>query len=880
MIDRLNLIRGDVFVGREALLRVIAEDPARVRVLVGVGGVGKTRLALEHLARTPPALMLRCALGGARTRDDVEQVVAEAIALPVDAPRARLGLALDALGNCLLFFDEAEGCVDALAQVLPTLLAAAPRARALVTSRIATGVPGERVFVVPPLSLDPSADGVSEAERLLRARVQARRPGWAPGDEERDATETLLRALEGVALAVELAAPRVAALGVRAVSTRLHALLPLLSDDAPGAPPRHRSLRAAFDASWDLLPPAAQRVAARCGVFRGTFSLDDVESVVPPDAADAAPVFAVVQTLVEQNVLRHSALGGDRLEAFAFVRACLRERLDASGAAADAEARHTRRVLDEAARCQRALDLRDGDAALRELLAWQDDLDAVLDRALARGDADDALGACLALKELRAPTDVLLARFDATVALAERRAAAPAMLSAVLDARGVIRQRCGHSDDARDDHTRALAMAQAQGDLRQSARARLHLAIAQGAAGDFALARESLARLCDDPGAAADPRILGAVWSNLGNALCELDALDEAVRCYTRALVILDASGNRRLAAQTRGNLGVALLTLGRRAEARTVLADAQALYASIPRRGLGGAVRCQLGMLDAAQGDLAAGAAHLAAGAATLHLAGNARAAAVFEVYLGGVRACLGDDGAAACLTEAEQGLRRIGNAPYASLAAGLLAAHAWVHGRDAEGAEHLARARGDRAARTGGSETLREVLALLATLPARRRGAPLPPHTPRDDDALELILARRLCAAVSPSEAPSVDAATPHDTLVLSRRARWFRPPGRVRVSCARRRTVWLLLLALVDAHRRGVALPVAALLAAGWPGERMAPAVARNRLHVALNALRDLGLRAHLRRDEAGYALAPELPVVELDDAEAAASARRDA
>jgi hypothetical protein len=113
-----------------------------------------------------------------------------------------------------------------------------------------------------------------------------------------------------------------------------------------------------------------------------------------------------------------------------------------------------------------------------------------------------------------------------------------------------------------------------------------------------------------------------------------------------------------------------------------------------------------------------------------------------------------------------------------------------------------------------------------------------------------------------------PSPDAP-PHDALVLSRRARWFRPPGRVRVNCARRRTAWLLLLALIDAHQRGVALPVAALLAAGWPGERMTPAVARNRLHVALNALRDLGLRAHLRRDEDGYALAPALSVVELDD-----------
>jgi predicted ATPase len=856
------------FVGRDVLLQDLARDPARVRVLVGVGGIGKTRLAQEHLARTPPALTLRCALGGARTRDDVEQVIAEALALPVDAARTRLGPALDSLGDCVLFVDEAEGCADALAQALPPLLAAAPRARALVTSRVTTGVPGERVFLVPPLGLDAAPDAPSEAERLLRARVRARRPDWRPEDDPRDATDALLRALEGVALAIELAAPRVAALGVGAVSSRLHALLPLLSDDAPGAPPRHRSLRATFVASWDLLPPAAQRVAARCGVFRGTFSLDDIEAVAPPDAADAAPVFAAVQALVEQNVLRHSAMERDRLDAFTFVRACLRERLDASGEAGDAEVRHTRRVLDEAARLRRALDLRDGDAAVRALLLWQDDLDAVLDRALARGDADDALAACLALKELRAPTDVLLERFDAAVALADRSGTAPSTLAAVLDARGVIQQRCGRSDDARADHGRSLTMAMARGDAPLVARARLHQAIVMGAAGDFARARDALTTLCDDPGAAADPRILGGVWSNLGNALCELDALDEAVRCYTRALVTLDAAGYRRLAAQTRGNLGVALLTLGRRAEARTVLADAQALYAAIPRRGLGGAVRCQLGMLDAAQGDLAAGAAHLAAGAATLHLAGNARAAAVFEVYLGGVRACLGDDRAAACLTEAEQQLRRIGNAPYAALAAGLLAAHAWAHGRDAEGAEHLARALGDRAARTGGSETLREVLTLLSTLPARRRGAPLPPQEPRDDDALELTLARRLCAGVTATEVPSPDAP-PHDALVLSRRARWFRPPGRVRVNCARRRTAWLLLLALIDAHQRGVALPVAALLAAGWPGERMTPAVARNRLHVALNALRDLGLRAHLRRDEDGYALAPALSVVELDD-----------
>jgi hypothetical protein len=107
------------FVGRDVLLLDLARDPARVRVLVGVGGIGKTRLAQEHLARTPPALTLRCALGGARTRDDVEQVIAEALALPVDAARTRLGPALDSLGDCVLFVDEAEGCADALVQALP-----------------------------------------------------------------------------------------------------------------------------------------------------------------------------------------------------------------------------------------------------------------------------------------------------------------------------------------------------------------------------------------------------------------------------------------------------------------------------------------------------------------------------------------------------------------------------------------------------------------------------------------------------------------------------------------------------------------------------------------------------------------------------------------
>jgi predicted ATPase len=272
----------DLF-GRDAdldrLLQRLA--PGRLLTLVGPGGIGKTRLALAAAAQAGPAdgtLVVELApLADPRA---LAGTVARALALPPGAGEAALLAALKPLALRLVL-DNAEHLHDAVAGLAEQVLEAAPGVTLLVTSQEPLGLAGEQVLRLDGLAVpaDDSAAALaaSPAAALFAARAAAL--GFAPGPADAAALARLCRRLDGIPLALELAAARVPLLGVAGVERHLDEALALLTRGHRGAPPRQQTLRGALQWSHGLLDDAQKAVFRRLAVFAGGFSLEFAQAV-------------------------------------------------------------------------------------------------------------------------------------------------------------------------------------------------------------------------------------------------------------------------------------------------------------------------------------------------------------------------------------------------------------------------------------------------------------------------------------------------------------------------------------------------------------------------------------------------------------------------
>ncbi|MCX5065491.1 winged helix-turn-helix domain-containing protein [Micromonospora lupini] len=285
----------DELVGRaEALTELRALLPAqRLVTLIGPGGVGKTRLATET-ARTQslPDGVLLVELAPLPAGDPG---VAEQVLGALDAREAagtsqsatdRLVAALRQR-HLLLVLDNCEHVIEPVAALVARLLRDAPGVRVLATSRESLGLTGELLWEVPPLSLpqdsDPDAVRRSAAARLFAARAAAQHRGFRLDEHTAPAVAQLCRRLDGLPLALELAATRVRALGLRGVVDRLDDRFRLLTTSQRDAPPRQRTLTAVIGWSWDLLDEADREVLARLAVFRDGCTPEAAEQVCQTD---------------------------------------------------------------------------------------------------------------------------------------------------------------------------------------------------------------------------------------------------------------------------------------------------------------------------------------------------------------------------------------------------------------------------------------------------------------------------------------------------------------------------------------------------------------------------------------------------------------------
>ncbi|HXA59670.1 MAG TPA: LuxR C-terminal-related transcriptional regulator [Streptosporangiaceae bacterium] len=335
-------------VGRGTEIAAVRErlGTARLVTLTGVGGVGKTRLALRVAAdarRSFPGGVWLVELSALRDPAALAQSVVTTLQLHDQSARSPQEVLTEHLAgqHVLLVFDTCEHLVGACADLAETLLRAAPGLRILCTSRQPLGVPGEHTVNVPPL------DALDDAMKLFAERALAVDPSFLLSSANRQTVARLCERLDGLPLAIELAAVRLRALSLDQLLTRLDDRFRLLGQRPPAGAPRHETLRTTIGWSHDLCTPAEQGLWARLSVFAGAFDLDAAESV----CAGSDEVLSALIELVDKSiVLREPTVTGARFKLLDTLREYGAEWLEKLGETTMLRRRHRDHYLDLARR--------------------------------------------------------------------------------------------------------------------------------------------------------------------------------------------------------------------------------------------------------------------------------------------------------------------------------------------------------------------------------------------------------------------------------------------------------------------------------------------------------------------------------------------------
>jgi predicted ATPase/DNA-binding SARP family transcriptional activator len=401
------------FVGRAwelAEVRSVLQG-TRLLTLVGPGGCGKSRLAQEAtgalLSDYPDGVWL-VELAALVDPVLVPQAVAATLGVAEGADQSLRQVLADFLAprELLLLLDNCEHLLEACAALAEHLLQHCPHLRILATSRQALGPAGEVAWLVPALAYPATgtvADAADlsryEAVQLFAARARAHRPAFALNDANAGAVARICRQLDGIPLALELAAARLGALSVAEVAGRLGDRFALLSGGSRMALPRHQTLRATLDWSWELLGEGERRLLRRLTVFAGGWALEAAEAVLgADDGLPAGEVLDVLADLVAKSLVQVTEREGQsRYGLLEMVRQYARERLEASGEAATLHDRHLAYYLAVAEQAEPELTGPDQGIWLATLEREHDNLRAALTwaRESGAGEAGLRLGGAL-----------------------------------------------------------------------------------------------------------------------------------------------------------------------------------------------------------------------------------------------------------------------------------------------------------------------------------------------------------------------------------------------------------------------------------------------------------------------------------------------------
>ena len=469
------------FVGREDDVAGLAELLTRARVvtLVGVGGVGKSRLALrvaETVASRFPDGTWIVELARVATPEAVPHAVATALRTARTAAGDLIDLLVDALrARCLLLVvDNCEHVLPAAAALVETLARRCPKLTIVATSRERLGVDGEHVWPVLPLPVPPpTASGedaqASPAVALFLDRVRAARADFRLDDANTDAVVEICRGLDGVPLALEIAAARLSVLSAHDLAKRLRDRFALLTAGPRGEGERHRTLRALVDWSYGLLDDAERAVFERLSVFAGGWTLEAAGAVCADVDVAGFDVAAIVASLADKSMLVPPAPSGpDRYGMLETLRLYGAERLAERGAADSTSEAHARYFLALAEEAEVAVRGPDEAAWVNRLRAELDNLRAAHTWCRTQPDPDLAVRFSVALHRFACwqANDEILSWAEALTELPSVQG--HPLLPVVQGSAAMRRAHRGELDIAGRYAEVALAMCDGPDDLRRA----------------------------------------------------------------------------------------------------------------------------------------------------------------------------------------------------------------------------------------------------------------------------------------------------------------------------------------------------------------------------------------------------------------------------
>jgi predicted ATPase/DNA-binding SARP family transcriptional activator len=568
------------FVGREAELATIEDllGLSRLLTLTGPGGSGKTRLALragaQAASRHPGGVWL-VELAQLIRPDLVAAASATALSIREEPGRPPLDSIVAGLAgrDLLLILDNCEHVLDAVAELVNTLLRGCPDLRILATSQSRLGLAGEATWPVPPLVLppadsrDPGIVAEAESVRLFCDRAALARPRFGLTTGNVGAVSEICRRLDGIPLAIELAAARANALTAGQLAGRLDDRFRLLAGASRGGLPRHRTLRAAIEWSYELLSEAEQICLRRLAVFVGGCTLEAAEAVCPAGPLAPDQVFQTVTSLVDRSLLTvEERLGSMRYGMLESIHQFARQKLAQAGESAEQSERHLSWLLEFAGEAD--LDGPDQGAWLDLLEADLDNFRAGLEWSMAAGAPALAESALQLAGEL-APFLIVrghigLGRSWLDAALAAARPAADRRLRAIaLDGAGQL--AAVHADFAaqRACQRESLAIWRGLAEDTRVASCLGDLGAGAHIRGDYPAARAMYTEALELASGAGEAQQMARSLSGLGRLALHAGDLAGATEYYSQSMARFREVGDLRRATLILGNLGVVALDQG-----------------------------------------------------------------------------------------------------------------------------------------------------------------------------------------------------------------------------------------------------------------------------------------------------------------------------
>jgi predicted ATPase/class 3 adenylate cyclase/Tfp pilus assembly protein PilF len=622
----------DAFVGRHETMLELArrlDDGARLVSVLGIGGSGKTRFVRQFAWRSLgefPGGAWFCDLAQARSVDGIVHAVAAALDVPPgkDDPIVQLGNAIAGRGRCLIILDNFEQVSRHAEETLGCWLNRTSAAQFVVTTRDVLGLPGEQTVALPPL---PHGDAVT----LFLRRCESAKDDFLATPEDKSAIEELVKLLDGLPLAIELAAARIRVMSPKSLLARMSERFRILASSG-GRRDRQATLRATFDWSWDLLSVSERAALAQLSVFEGGFTLESAEAVLDLSVyADAAWSTDTVQSLLNKSFIRQGI--GERFDLLVSVHEYAAEhlrtegRFPGSGPAGlkSAERRHSAYFagLGE----QRAIANR---------FVETDNLVAACRRAVANSAVEHVVGAlegAWAALQLRGPMRAGVELASLALATPQLGVAAQARIERVA---GKALEASGGKLEARTHFDAALALARKTKDRRCEAQVLHDLGYLNESEGRMDEARTYFEAALALASQIDEPAIECLAQNGLGSLSEAQGQMDRARDHFEAALAIARRLRDRRREGRILANMGVLHLEQGRVDEGRALYEAALAMAREVGDRQWEGNTLCNLGLLHQLEGRMPEARAELEGALALAREMGNPRLECVVLCNLG----------------------------------------------------------------------------------------------------------------------------------------------------------------------------------------------------------------------------------------------------